>query len=634
MVNTTNQYKTLYLLSHTIFCMFLFSSLNAHGQVLNSSFKIAAHPRLLLLKGEERGLKTSITADKTWNSIHQLILTECDALIKTAPVEHIKTGKRLLSVSREALRRIFFLSYAWRMSNDEKYMKRAEKELLAVSGFNDWNPSHFLDVAEMTMAVAIGYDWLYDALPEGSKTTIKNAMLKNGLHPSMDPGYNSWLKQSHNWNQVCNAGLAYGALALYEDEPELALTILNRAVSSIKLPMEEYGPDGAYPEGYGYWNYGTSFNVLFLSAIERLFRQDFGLSKTPGFLKTARFLENMTGPSGDAFNFFDSGVKGSANPAMFWFAEKLKDPSLLWIEQKYLSTNLGRLKGDRILPALMIWGAGQQLDKINPPRDLTYSGAGPNPVFMMRTSWSDPKAIYIGMKGGSPKINHGHMDAGSFVMDADGVRWAMDFGMQNYESLESKGVNLWNMSQNSQRWQIFRYNNFAHNTLVINNQLQNVKGFAPITSFSSTPLFMNAITDLTAVYKNDIKKANRGIAILNKQQVVIKDELESMDKETTVRWSLLTAADIHSIGENQVELRKNGKRLLIKATGPEGIRFRTWPTDPVHDFDAANPGTSLIGFEIVMPPNTKRTITVLLIPGDFEKHAIKDPGALEKWPDY
>ena len=36
--------------------------------------------------------------------------------------------------------------------------------MLAVSRFTDWNPTHFLDVGEMVMALAIGYDWLYDSL--------------------------------------------------------------------------------------------------------------------------------------------------------------------------------------------------------------------------------------------------------------------------------------------------------------------------------------------------------------------------------------------------------------------------------------------------------------------------------------
>lgn len=88
------------------------------------------------------------------------------------------------------------------------------------------------------------------------------------------------------------------------------------------------------------------------------------------------------------------------------------------------------------------------------------------------------RGIVIGvMVPGS--INHGHMDIGSFVMDAGKERWAMDFGSQGYESLESKKVDLWNMKQNSQRWQVLRYNNFYHNTLTFDDELQRVEGYAP-----------------------------------------------------------------------------------------------------------------------------------------------------------
>ncbi len=58
-------------------------------------------------------------------------------------------GKRLLSVSRLVLKRIFYLSYAYRMTKEEKYAYRATQEMLSVSRFPDWNPSHFLDVGEM-----------------------------------------------------------------------------------------------------------------------------------------------------------------------------------------------------------------------------------------------------------------------------------------------------------------------------------------------------------------------------------------------------------------------------------------------------------------------------------------------------
>ncbi len=47
--------------------------------------------------------------------------------------------------------------------------------------------------------------------------------------------------------------MMYGALAIYEQQPELALQIINRGITTIQLPMKDYMPDGAYPEGYGYW---------------------------------------------------------------------------------------------------------------------------------------------------------------------------------------------------------------------------------------------------------------------------------------------------------------------------------------------------------------------------------------------
>ena len=281
---------------------------------------------------------------------------ESNKIIPLPTLERIQIGRRLLDKSRECLRRIFFLSYAYRNTKDKKYLERAEAELIKVSQFSDWNPSHFLDVAEMTMGVSIGYDWLYDDLSATSKEIIKEAILKKGIEPSLDKKYNSWLKASHNWNQVCNAGMTYGALAIYEENTALAQQIIDRAIESIKLPMEDYKPEGAYPEGYSYWGYGTSFNVMFLDAIQRVFKTDFGLSTTEGFLKTAGYMQNMVGSSGKNFNYSDAGNGSGISPALFWFADKTKNSSLLFTEKQYLQGKDKSMNLDRLLPATMIWG--------------------------------------------------------------------------------------------------------------------------------------------------------------------------------------------------------------------------------------------------------------------------------------
>jgi len=589
-----------------------------------------SHPRILLLKGEEALIEKNIAADRRWLTVSSYILDKSDEILELPPVERVLIGRRLLDKSREALRRIFYLSYSYRNTGDSRFLNRAEQEMLAVSAFTDWNPSHFLDVAEMTMAVAIGYDWLFRSLPEQSRITIRDAIVNKGLKPSLLAANSGWASGSNNWNQVCNAGMVFGALAVYEDEKELALNIINRAVTSTKLPMSEYNPDGAYPEGYGYWGYGTSFHVMLLSALEKAFGDYYTLPVVDGFLKTAGYLENMTGPTGIPFNYSDCGTGANTNVAMYWFAERLKDPSVLWSEKYFLENKT--LPSDRFMPALLIWSAGLTVDEITQPTKKIWVGQGSNPVALMRSDWNERNAVFVGFKAGSPYVNHGHMDVGSFVMDANGERWVMDFGMQDYNSLETAGVDLWNRSQNSERWTVFRYNNRAHNTLTVNDQLQAVKGNAIIKSYSSQPEMMNAVSDITTVYDAQLKKAVRGIAIVDNKYVEVRDEIETPGSETTIRWNLVTSATVTISGANTAELTKNGKKLVLKVVEPAGVTMKTWSTVSPNSYDAANPGTTMTGFEVTLPANSSAALTVLLLPEGAVENGSVSAKKLSQWP--
>ena len=602
------------------------------AKFINPATPIPGHPRLLLLKGEEEQIKNSVKTQRIWREVHTEIIRQTDSIIDTKPVERILFGVRLLAKSRYALHRIFNLSYAWRMTRDKKYLIRAEQELLAVANFSDWNPSHYLDVAEMTMAVAIGYDWLYNDLSEKSRNIIREAIITKGIATSFDsqyPNYRKWLSVTNNWNQVCNAGISFGALAIYESDPVLAQKVVNRSVASIDIAMKDYDPEGAFAEGYTYWGYGTTFNIMFLNAIEKIFKTDFGLTKQKGFLKTAGYLEHIVGPTGKSFNYSDASEKAVLQPATFWFASKLKDPSLIWNERVFLTKERIKENSDRLLPAIMIWGKGIEMDKITPPSAKFWTGSGRNPVAFMRSSWTDPNAVFVGIKGGSPSVTHGHMDAGSFVMDADGIRWAMDFGFQEYTALELKNINLWADKQDGQRWEIFRYNNFSHNTLTVNNELQRVDGSAPILGFSNNPKFSNAVTDLTPSYKTLLSKAQRGVAICDGKYVLVKDEINTLDKETTIRWAILTPADVKLNG-NKAELTKNGKKLTLVVKGIKAD-MKTWTTTPPRDYDEPNPGTTLVGFEVTVPASTSQSFEVFMLPGNTDIDPNIDIKPLREW---
>lgn len=562
------------------------------------------HPRLLLTNQELELVKKNIAEDQYWKNIHVQLIEEADNILPLPTLERIQIGRRLLDKSRECLRRILFLGYAYRITGDSKYALRAQQELIKVSNFSDWNPSHFLDVAEMTLAVSVGYDWLFSYLSKDVKAVIKRAILEKGIEPSYDEKYNWFLNATHNWNQVCNAGMTYGALALYEEDPDYSQKVIDRAISSIHKPMEDYAPGGAYPEGVGYWIYGTSFNVLFLDAIERNFKSDFGLTASPGFLESGKYYHRAIGSSKYAHNYSDAGDKREGiSPTSFWFASRTKDPSIIYGQEKY--TKEIQVK-DRIMPLVMIWGREISLQNPVKPTSLFWSADGKSPVTFMRSDWDSENAWFVGIKAGSPIVNHAHMDIGSYVLDVLGERWAFDLGSQNYESLESKGIKLWDKSQNGQRWEILRYNNFYHNTLNINGSLQKVDGNAEIIKRTERPEFMSSVMDLTDLYFN-ITSVKRGIALVNRGGVIIQDEIENGEKVAEVQSVIVTVENVE-VSKNMVKLSTNGKVLYLHVEGDVDIKIAD--TKPVHSYDYENPGTARLLLTKTMEPKEKGSIRV------------------------
>ena len=98
------------------------------------------HPRLFLREGEEKALMANIRQDDTWSRMHDAIVAEC-AVIDTLPLcERVIKGPRMHAVSCEVLRRVLFLSYAYRMTGKKAYAQRAEQEMLKAASFSDWNP--------------------------------------------------------------------------------------------------------------------------------------------------------------------------------------------------------------------------------------------------------------------------------------------------------------------------------------------------------------------------------------------------------------------------------------------------------------------------------------------------------------
>ena len=593
---------------------------------LLATLKSGQHrPRLIATPGAWDDLRARRQKDADLDAFLKRGEVEARAIVAAPPVTYRKEGRRLLGVSRVALRRVLLLALHHRLTGDPALAKRAEQEMLAAAAFPDWNPSHFLDVGEMTAALAFGHDWLYDVLDPAARKTIAAAIVAKGLKPGTDGEPAHWLRVQNNWNSVCLCGMALGALTLAEEEPELAERTLANVRAFNANGLKPYAPEGIYPEGAMYWGYGTTFQAVLLAALESALGTDWGLSRSPGFLASADALLHQLGPTGAFFNFSDNTERPQLEAGMWWYAHRLKRPDLLRYDAPHVRAFAASQRppqpesgGDRLLPLAALWWPED--GRLDAPTKLPrhWYGDGPNQLAAFRTSWDDPKAMYLALKAGGANISHAHMDAGSFVFEADGVRWARDLGMQSYHSLESKGVDLWNSKQDGGRWKVYRLGPEPHNTLTIGDRLHRADGRASLTHFSDAPDTPGALLDLSPVFAGQAGRVARGFAFRPNSHALVRDEVEGVRPGEIVRWAMLTNAQV-ALAEGGAEaiLTENGRRLRVRlrAAAPAGAAFEVASAQPPDNgVDAPNPDARLLVVRAAAPASGRVTFAVVLEP--------------------
>lgn len=593
--------KKLLTLCFFIFALALFS---ASAQTFNYEI-IAPHPRLLLTKGDITKMRELPSTSANAKAVHNRIIAVADSYLSAEPI------KREKGASREALKRIFHLSYAHLTTDDMRYVAAAEREMLAASAFEDWNPSHFLDVAEMTMALAIGYDWLYRRLSVHSRSIIGTAIYEKGLLASEDTRLSFW-NATNNWNSVCNAGMIYGALATLERAPEYCKALIAKCVESNKNALKIYEPDGAYPEGYGHWAYGSGFEAMLAAALESSLGDDAGISAQKSFMRSAEFMNHLVAPSGYIYNYGDcnEAVAGCL-PAKYWFARKAGDTSLVAIDEKLLSE--GNIPHDDLLPLYMINAIAMDLSKAAQLDEKVWYSTGEVPMFIYRSGWNQGDTFFA-IKGGKAATSHAHMDAGSFVYELNGVRWVIDLGDENDENLTAAGIDVHNMDQTSNRWSAFRLGADSHNTLTFKGARHNVNGKAEITSHEVTNRDKHVTINLSPVFEPYARSAHRSAHLDKKNNLTIIDQIENSANPSTVEWHITTCADAEIVSPNTILLKQKDKTLYIKLKTRSNAIAKIWNQNPAQSYESSNEGVRRVGFSIELKGGEDATFEVQFSP--------------------
>ncbi|MGD9128264.1 MAG: heparinase II/III family protein [Planctomycetia bacterium] len=569
------------------------------------------HPRLFLTPKRLKAIEKEAKSDATLAKLIELTKQNAEKMLTEPVVEYkIPDGKRLLGQSRKAIYRIWALALTYRLTEDRRFLDAAVKEMLTVAKFKDWNPSHFLDTAEMTAAVAVGYDWLHDAMDPKDRQTIREAIVRLGLEPGLKSFETKhwWTTTTSNWNQVCNGGMILGSLAVGDEEPELAGRMLNLCYKSIPAGLKAYQPDGAYPEGPSYWGYGTNYTVLTMLALDSAMGNDFNIHQSPGLASTATYRIHMEGPFRFLFNYADGSPINSPDFGVLGLAYIYNQPNIAQIHMATLEDHY-RLKAEkmrrpkqRFFPLHVIYypECKKLLKRPTKPLPLDACFRGKQDVVTMRGKWNDRDATFLAIKGGDNQANHGHLDIGSFVLDAGG-RWASDLGADNYNM---PGY----FDRKNRRWTYYRMTNKSHNTLVIGDRLQNIKAVARVTDFRSTPKMATATIDMSDAYKGQADSVFRTATLLDRKRVVIEDTVTAPTAE--VRWGMVTYAQI-TLDGSKATLKRGKSTMQVEILSPKGAQFQilsTKPNNPNNPKENPNKKTRMLAFTV--KPDGKKPLTL------------------------
>lgn len=552
------------------------------------------HPRLLFPRAMEAEVKRRVAEDSLAGAVRDHVVKRAERALDERTCEYrIPDGKRLLGESRHALHQVLHCGMAWRLGGGGRFRERVVREMDAACALKDWNPSHFLDVAEMATAVAIGYDWLYPTLDEASRRRYEDALVKKALRPLDEGriGWAGWWKApTNNWSQVCAAGIGLAAEMAKHREPDLCGRLAKRCVELVDGCARFYGPDGAYPEGPDYWHYGTNYHVLALAAWDGL-----GMKPpVPGVLRrSGDSMMHGTGPFRLSYNFADGNVKSEVpSPAQSWLARRFDDAG----QARHVRRLMGRAleagtghgtSGDlRYFPLHLLW-LPEEPAVDTAPAELAAVFRGEQPLVFFRSGWEE-KSAWLAAKGGTGAASHGHLDAGSFVYDAAGVRWFHDLGKEDYNLPGYFG---------GKRWEYFRLTNHSHGTLTIGGKLQAApEDGATISALHREGTKSSVEIDLSPVYPGQASNVVRALRFDSKDgSVEIRDTVES--PVGAVRWAVVTRAAVKLEGP-QVVLEEGGRRLVMERRDDAGGAWEEYSLKPPTAEENPNNGFRMIGFTV------------------------------------
>ena len=417
-------------------------------------------------------------------------------------------------------------------------------------------------VGELGMDVALAYDLVYDLMDDNERKIVRAAMLNNiviGCHK----GYveNDLVTcNTSNWVAHITGGSLMCQAAMYNDgddanrmEPYFTGVILK----DYDLIQKVVDSDGAYCEGYFYYNFSMMSWSKSLTAVENVFNIDMSgkLHRSymdiiwSGIIKNKKYFY-----FGDYYG--DTG--GDLKPLNWWawFLGKNKDPLLAWL---YHFLKEGETLEDVLYEVEDI----PRSDPFNENPVKVFRDVG---TTVFKSGWEPEDFVFVMRTGAF--YNHEQLDQGTFWLSDRGQRF-----------IEERYGNHYYDDPLYQPWYI---QPIAHSTILIdhNHQSQRVGdpldfagGFhdhAFVYHFLDGQHAAFSSGDIGRLYMDKVKSIRRNVLYLKPRTIIMLNTVEpdKRDVDVTLLYQTKHLKDIQA-GEHASKITKNGDTLYIQHMYPE-----------------------------------------------------------------
>ncbi len=329
---------------------------------------------------------------------------------------------------------------------------------------------------------------------------IIDAMKKYDFH---------WKREVNNWAAVCAGGVGI-ALLQFGTQNDID-EILPQLYFSMESFISGFGSDGCCQEGYGYWNYGFGYFLLFARAILHHTDGETDYFKRDIVKKIAMYPQKVRMSMDKTVSFSDGSAEFSFCPGVMSFLK-----SLYGDEFECPDLSLANMSGNVFAVKEFLWFDTSY------KADSTKSGVS----YFPEAQWYIKKGekFSFAAKGGHNGEMHNHNDIGSFmIVTQNGDIPLADFGSAAYEKKTFDNRYRYTLLNNSSR---------GHSVPVVNGTYQ-CFGRQYASSDVSWGDDFFALNLAGAYEKGFIDKINRRFEI-GKESVILKDVFEYSNTSESV----------------------------------------------------------------------------------------------------